>query len=51
MTTNDAKDKLMLLDEILVMEILEISTEDLLDRFEDRLMDKLDKIEQDLEEL
>ena len=51
MTTSDAIAKLLLLDEVLILEILEISTEDLLERFEDKVLEKLDAIEEDLEEL
>lgn len=51
MTTKDAVDKLLLLDETLILEILEIDGEDLLDRFEDKIIEKLDDIEKHLEEL
>lgn len=51
MTTNEAKEKLKLLDETIVLEILDINAEELLDRFEDKLIEKLDSIEKDLEEL
>lgn len=51
MITNEAKQKLLLLDETLILEILEINAEELLDRFEDRLLERLDDIEHHLEEL
>jgi len=37
-------------DEIQLMELLEVSTEDLLERFEDRLIDKQDVLEAWVEE-
>ncbi len=51
MTTKDAVRKLLLLDETLILEILEIDGEDLVARFEDRIIEKLDDIEEQLEEL
>ena len=43
-------EKLKQLDEITVMELLEISTEELVDRFLDKLEDKLDYINNQLNE-
>jgi hypothetical protein len=49
MTLTDALDRLKQLDEITLMEILEISSEDIVDRFVDVIEDKLDQLEEDLE--
>lgn len=43
-------EKLKRMDEVTIMEILEISTEDLLDRFVDRVEEKFDYLEEDLNE-
>lgn len=51
LTTKDALERLLLLDECLLLEVLDIDAEELLSRFEDKLIDKLDEIEQHLEEL
>ena len=51
LTTQEAKEKLLLLDETILLEILEIDSEMLLDRFEDLIDNKLDSISDDLEEL
>lgn len=50
LTLLDIKDKLKLLDEITVLEILNISTEELIDRFMDKIEDKADELEGELEE-
>lgn len=48
-TNNDLKKKLLQFDEETVCELLEISTEDLLDRFEDRIDFKYEKLQQEFE--
>lgn len=49
MTLTDAMERLKQLDEITLMEILEISSEELVDRFQDVIEDKLEYLEEDLE--
>jgi hypothetical protein len=49
MTFKDLCDKLKLLPEIDLLEVLEISSEDLVDRFEDFIHNKRDYLEDDLE--
>lgn len=49
MTLTDAMERLKQLDEITLLEILEISSEDLVDRFQDVIEDKLEYLEEDLE--
>lgn len=51
LTTQEAKEKLLLLDETILLEILEIDAEMLLDRFEDLIDNKLEALTPDLEEL
>lgn len=48
MTTKDLKDKLIQLDEISVMELLDLSSEDLVDRFEDKIQSRADYLESEL---
>lgn len=50
LTLLDIKEKLKLLDEITILETLNISTEDLLERFTDRIEDNADILEGELEE-
>jgi len=49
-TLEDIKDKLKQLDEVTLMEVLEITSEDLVDRFVDRIEQKEDTLEIDLDE-
>ena len=44
LTLSDLKDKLLREDEVSLLEILNISTEDILDRFEDRIEERYDQI-------
>lgn len=46
-TLRDLMEKLMLLDEITVLEVLEITTEDLVERFQDKIEDKFSELEDD----
>jgi hypothetical protein len=50
MTLADLVEKLKLFDEITLMEILEITSEDLVERFTDKILDKADGLEAELEE-
>jgi len=49
-TLEDIKDKLKQLDEVTLMETLEITSEDLVDRFADRIEEKQDTLENDFDE-
>jgi len=49
-TFTEIKEQLYLLDEITVLETLEINSTELVDRFEDRVEDKLDQLLEDLGE-
>mgnify|MGYP000226793070 FL=1 len=44
LTFKDVKDQLSMLDEVLVLEILEINSTELVERFEDKIEDKLEYI-------
>lgn len=49
LTTNDVCNRLKKLPEIDVLEVLEISSEDLVNRFEDIIMEKIEYLVEDLE--
>jgi hypothetical protein len=49
-TLEDIKDKLKQLDEVTLLETLEITSEDLVDRFLDRIEEKQDTLENDFDE-
>ena len=50
LTLQDVFDRLKKVDEISLLEILNISSEDIVDRFADKIEDKLDELEIDLDE-
>lgn len=50
LTFTDVCDRLKKQDEISVLEVLEITSEDLVDRFQDKIEDKLDYFIEDLED-
>jgi hypothetical protein len=49
-TLEDIKDKLKQLDEVTLMEVLEITSEDLAERFVDRIEQKQETLEIDLDD-
>ena len=49
-TLEEIKDKLKQLDEVTLMETLEITSSDLVDRFADRVEEKQDTLENDFDE-
>ena len=49
-TLEDIKDKLKQLDEVTLMEVLEITSEDLIERFADRIEQKEDTLENDFDD-
>ncbi len=49
LTTNDVNEKLMTLPEIDLLEVLEITSEDLVNRFQDRIEEKREYLNEDLE--
>lgn len=51
MTFEEIKERLKRLDEILLLEVLEISSEDIVERFSDLIEDKLEELESELEEI
>ena len=50
LTLREMVDRLKRLDEITLMEVLNISSEDLCERFVDVIEEKFDQLEQDLED-
>lgn len=48
LTLVEVIERLKRLDEITLLEVLEISTEDLLDRFIDKVEERFDELEEDL---
>ena len=50
LTLEEIKERLMRLDEVDLCEVLEISSEDLVERFIDKIEDKMDYFEKDLED-
>lgn len=47
LTFTELKEKLSMLDEVSLLEILNISSQELVDRFEDIIEEKQDKLERD----
>lgn len=50
LTIPEICDKLSKYDEITLLEILEINSEDIVEMFVDRIIDKADELEQELED-
>ena len=50
LTLEEIKDKLKQLDEVTLMEVLEITSEDLVERFVDRIEQKQETLEIDLDD-
>ena len=50
LTTNDINDRLAQQDEVSLLEILDISSQELVDRFQDKIADKRDSLEEELED-
>jgi hypothetical protein len=50
LTLEDLKDKLKQLDEVTLLELLEVTSEDLVDRFSDLIEEKQDTLENDFDE-
>lgn len=50
LTLPDICNKLKEVDEITLLEVLEISSEDIVERFQDRIEDQADRLEKELED-
>ena len=50
LTLNDICDRLKNLDEVSLLEVLDIASEDIVDRFNDRIEDKADLLEEELKD-
>jgi hypothetical protein len=51
LTLEDVKEKLKRLDEVIVLEVLDINAEDIIDRFEDKILDRLTELAEELIDL
>ena len=49
LTLVDIIDKLRMIDEVSLLEVLEITSEDIVDRFEDRIEERMDYLLEDLQ--
>lgn len=49
LTLNDIKDRLKQIDEIDLLELLDINSEDIVERFTDLIEDNFDKLEREVE--
>ena len=50
LTLTEIQERLIELDEILLMELLEINSEDLVERFIDRIEDRADELEEQVDD-
>ncbi len=50
LTFSDICDRLKNLDEVSLLEVLDIASEDIVDRFNDRIEDKADLLEEELKD-
>lgn len=50
LTLRDIMERMVKLDEITLLEVLDISSEELVERFADKIEDKFDELEIDLDE-
>lgn len=50
LTLNETKERLMRLDEVLLLEVLNITSEDIVERFTDFIETKLDDLTEELED-
>lgn len=48
-TLVELKEKLKSLDEVSLMELLEVSSEDLVEQFSDRIEERMDKLKEEIE--
>lgn len=48
-TLVELKEKLKSLDEVLLMELLEVSSEDLVEQFSDRIEEQMEKLKESIE--
>jgi hypothetical protein len=51
LTLEEVKHKLMRLDEVIVLEVLDLNAEDIIDRFEDKIIDRLEELAEELVDL
>tara|TARA_R110000737_G_C14621225_1_gene493193 strand:- start:3585 stop:3746 length:162 start_codon:yes stop_codon:yes gene_type:complete len=51
LTFEEVKDRLAHFDELMILEVLELNTQDIIDKFEDRILDNLELLADELEEV
>ncbi len=51
LTFKEIKERLMQLDEVLLLEVLNINSEDIVERFEDKIEDDIDRFAEEFEDL
>ena len=51
LTFEEVKERLSRFDELTIMEVLEINTHEIIDKFEDKILDNLDLLADELEEV
>lgn len=51
LTFKEIKERLMQLDEVLLLEVLNINSEELIERFEDKIEDDIERLAEECEEL
>lgn len=49
LTFEEVKERLAKFDEVMILEVLELNTQDILDRFEDKILDNIELLAEELE--
>lgn len=49
LTFEEVKERLAKFDEVMILEILELNTQEILDRFEDKILDNIEVLAEELE--
>jgi|TARA_B110000902_G_C14013773_1_gene477522 hypothetical protein len=49
LTFEEVKERLAKFDEVMILEVLELNTQEILDRFEDKILDNIEVLAEELE--
>ena len=49
LTFEEVKERLAKFDEVMILEVLELNTQDILDRFEDKILDNIELLAEEIE--
>tara|TARA_R110000850_G_scaffold3043_1_gene14310 strand:- start:140 stop:313 length:174 start_codon:yes stop_codon:yes gene_type:complete len=49
LTFEEVKERLAKFDEVMILEVLELNTQEILDRFEDKILDNIELLAEELE--